>query len=315
MAAAETVGFIGLGRMGAGMAANLQKAGFRLVVSDLSPAAAEKAICAGAIWADSPREVARQADVIFLSLPVPADVEQVVLGGNGIVHGIKPGATVFDLSTNSVQVVRSLHATLQEHGANFLDAPVSGGVAGAISGKLAIWVGGDEALFNRFKPLLDAMGDEAVHIGPIGAGTIAKLAHNSASSMIALVLSEVFTMGIKAGLDPLPLWKAVRQGASGRQRTFDTVTAQFLTGQWQDAGFTLKLMHKDVGLAVELGKSVNVPMHIAEYTLKEMTEARQRGWDELGSRAAMLLQVERAGIPPVAVDPAEIRAEMQKDKG
>src|SRR6202007_2400809 len=124
-------------------------------------------------------------------------------------------------STNSVAVVRKINAAFAEKNFYMLDSPVSGGPGGAASGKIAIWVGGDEQQFNRYKSVLDAMGDQAKYIGPTGAGTIAKLVHNCTSAVVAATLAEVFTMGVKAGVDPVDLWAAVRQGATGRGGTFD----------------------------------------------------------------------------------------------
>ena len=178
------VGFIGLGMMGKGMAANLQKAGHELVVHDLSRAAAEPFLTKGAVWANSPKAVAEQSEIIFTSLPVPADVEQVSLGPNGLIEGLRPDTALFDMSTNSVTVVRKIHAVFAEKNLYMLDSPVSGGPSGAASGKMAIWVGGDEQIFNRHKRVLDAMGDQAAYIGPIGAGSIAKLVHHCTSAVL-----------------------------------------------------------------------------------------------------------------------------------
>jgi 3-hydroxyisobutyrate dehydrogenase len=289
------VGFIGLGMMGKGMAANLQKAGHQLVVHDLRRAAAEPFIANGAVWADSPKAVAEQSEVVLTSLPVPADVEAVALGPNGILEGMKPDTAYFDMSTNSVSVVRKINAAFAEKNAYMLDSPVSGGPGGAASGKMAIWVGGDEQQFNRHASVLGAMGDQAKFIGPIGAGTIVKLVHNCTSAMVSVALAEVFTMGIKAGVDPFELWEAVRQGSTGRARTFDRL-GKFLAAQYDPADFALRLLHKDVGLAVALGKEVGVPMRLANMTLEDLTEAMGRGWQQRDSRSPMILQVERAGI-------------------
>jgi 6-phosphogluconate dehydrogenase-like protein len=164
--------------MGSRMAANVQKAGIKLIVHDLYRQVASHHIQAGATWADSPRALASQADVIFSSLPEPADVEAVALGPDGLIAGIRPGAAYFDLSTNSPSVVKAIHGAFAKKDAHMLDAPVSGGPAGAASRKLAIWVGGDESVFNRHKAVLDAIGDRAAYIGPIGSATVAKLVHN-----------------------------------------------------------------------------------------------------------------------------------------
>jgi len=176
------VGFIGLGMMGKGMAANLQKAGHELVVHDLSRAAAEPFLAKGAVWANSPKEVGAQSEIVFTSLPVPADVEQVALGANGLIEGMRSDTAFFDMSTNSVAMVRKINAAFAEKNLYMLDSPVSGGPGGAASGKMAIWAGGDEQIFNRHKPVLDATGDQAAYIGPIGAVTIAKLVHNCTSA-------------------------------------------------------------------------------------------------------------------------------------
>jgi 3-hydroxyisobutyrate dehydrogenase len=308
------VGFIGLGMMGKGMAANLQKAGHDLVVHDLSRAAAEPFLTKGAVWANSPKEVAGQTEIVFTSLPVPADVEQVALGPNGLIEGMRPDAALFDMSTNSVAMVRKIHAAFAEKNLYMLDSPVSGGPSGAASGKMAIWVGGDEQIFNRHKRVLDAMGDQAAYIGPIGAGSIAKLVHNCTSAVLGVALAEVFTMGVKAGVDPIDLWSAVRQGATGRVRTFDRLGDRFLQGKHDPADFALRLLHKDVGLAVGLGREVGVPMRLANLAYEELTEAMNRGWGTRNSTVGQLLQVERAGIPPLAADPERIAAVRAADQ-
>jgi len=308
------VGFIGLGMMGKGMAANLQKAGHELVVHDLSRAAVEPFLAKGAVWANSPKQVGEQTEVVFTSLPVPADVEQVALGANGLIEGMRPDTAFFDMSTNSVATVRKIHAAFAEKNLYMLDSPVSGGPSGAASGRMAIWVGGDEQIFNRHKPVLDAMGDQAAYIGPIGAGSIAKLVHNCTSAVLGVALAEVFTMGVKAGVDPVDLWEAVRQGATGRVRTFDRLGQRFLIGQHDPADFALRLLHKDVSLAVGLGREVGVPMRLANLALEELTEAMNRGWQQRDSRVGGLLQVERAKIPPLNVDPAKIQAVLDRDQ-
>src|SRR5580704_7862580 len=164
------IGFIGLGTMGAGMAANLQKAGYELVVHDIRRASAEKFLAAGAVWADTPKALAEQCEVIFTSLPGPPEVKTVALGDNGLLAGMKLDTAYFDLSTNSPTVVRRINAAFAEKNVYMLDAPVSGGPKGAASGRLALWIGGDEQQFNRHKKVLDAIGDAARYIGPIGRG-------------------------------------------------------------------------------------------------------------------------------------------------
>jgi 3-hydroxyisobutyrate dehydrogenase-like beta-hydroxyacid dehydrogenase len=308
------VGFVGLGTMGGRMATNLQKAGFKLVVHDLHRQAASHHLNAGATWAETPRALASQADVIFSSLPEPADVEAVALGPDGLIAGIRPGAAYFDLSTNAPSVVKKIHAAFAEKGAHMLDAPVSGGPAGAASRKLAIWVGGDEGAFKAHKTVLDAMGDKAAYIGPIGSATVAKLVHNMSGYAVVCALAETFAMGVKAGVEPLALWQAVRQGAAGRRFTFDALIDQFLPGTYDPPAFSLKLAHKDVSLANALGRELGVPMRLCNLTLAEMTEAMGRGWGGRDSRVVMKLAQERAGVD-IAVDAERMREALAaKDK-
>jgi 3-hydroxyisobutyrate dehydrogenase len=300
------VGFIGLGTMGAHMARNCQAGGYQLVVNDLRKEAAAPHIAAGAIWADTPRALAQQSDVIFTSLPEPPDVEKVALGADGLLAGVRSGAAWFDLSTNAPKVVKALNAKFAEKGAHMLDAPVSGGPQGAASRKLAIWVGGDKAAFDQHKAVLDSIGDQARYIGPIGAATVAKLVHNMSGYAIVCALAETFAMGVKAGVEPLALWEAVRQGAAGRRYTFDALINQWLPGKYDPADFALKLAHKDVGLATALGRELGLPMRICELAYAEMTEAMNRGWAARDSRVVMVLEQERAGIE-VKVDPERLK--------
>jgi 3-hydroxyisobutyrate dehydrogenase len=286
------IGFIGLGIMGAGMAPNLQKAGHQLLVSDIRHDAAAPHLANGAEWAATPRDVAAGSEIVFTSLPGPPEMEAVALGENGLLAGMKPGGVYFDLSTNAPSMVRKVEAAFAERGAAMLDAPVSGGPQGAKSGRLAIWVGGDQAVFDRCKPVLDAIGDAARYVGPIGAGSVAKLVHNCAGYIVTVGMAEVFTMGVKAGVDPLAIWEAVRMGAIGRRGGFDGLV--------------------DVSLATALGKEIGVPMRLANMTLEEMTEALGRGWAGRDSRVVMKLQEERAGVT-IAVEPERLRAALARN--
>ena len=211
-------GFIGLGTMGASMAANLQTGlkarGDTLVVHDIRRDAASRHVRDGAVWADTPQAVAEQSEVIFTSLPGPPEFEAVAAG---LLAGIRKGTAYFDLTTNSPTVVRKAHEAFAAKGAHLLDAPVSGGPRGAASGKLAIWCGGDQDVFDQWKPVLDMIGDAAQYIGPIGAGSVAKLVHNCFGYIATAAAAEVFSMGVKAGIEPLAIWEAVRKGAIGRR--------------------------------------------------------------------------------------------------
>jgi 3-hydroxyisobutyrate dehydrogenase len=288
------VGFIGIGTMGGHMALNVRAKGYEVVVHDLREAAAGPHLKAGCAWASSAREIAEKSDVVFTSLPGPREVQAVA---EELLAGLRKGTAWFDLSTNSPTVVRAISARFAQRGIAMLDAPVSGGPAGAKSGKLALYVSGEKSAFDRHKAVLDAIGDQAIYVGAVGSGTIAKLVHNCAGYAILAALAEVMTMGVKAGVEPLELWAAIRQGAFGRRRSFDRLAEQFLVGKFDPPAFALELAHKDVTLATEVGREFHVPMKIANTVLQEMTEALNRdGWAERDSRIFMLLQEERAGV-------------------
>lgn len=290
------IGFIGLGAMGRHMAASLQRAGHELAVHDLRRESATPHLARGASWAESPAAAATGADVLFTSLPGPDEVESVALGTSGLRDALRAGTAWFDLTTNSPHCVRSLYAVMAERGVHLLDAPVSGGPRGAESGRLALWVGGERPVFDRHRELLQAIGDQPCYVGPIGAGTVAKLAHNCASFSLQAVLAEVMTLGVKAGVEPYALYRAIRQGATGRTRTFDRLPDHFLSGRFDPPAFALQLAHKDMGLALALARSHAVPLRMGEAAFAELDEAMRRGWSARDCRVAMTLQEERAGV-------------------
>ena len=308
------VGFIGLGTMGASMAYNCLQGGNEMVVHDIRRESATQHLEAGAVWADSPREVAESSEIVFTSLPGPTEVEAVGLGDDGILEGMSEGKVYFDLSTSTPTLIRRIHEEAAARGIHVLDAPVSGGPRGAASRNLAIWVGGDKDVFDRCKPVLDSIGDKAYYVGPIGCGAIAKLVHNCTGYIVQAALAEVFTMGVKAGVEPLALWQAVRKGAQGRRGTFEGLAEHLLPGKFDPPDFALRLARKDVDLAVGVGREYDVPMRLAQLTLQEMTEALNRGWGHRDSRVAMLLQEERSGVE-VRVDEALLNALLEEERG
>lgn len=301
------IGFIGLGVMGSPMAANLQRAGHALQVYDLRAESAQSLVAGGAVLAKSAAAAATGVEVVFTSLPGPVDVEAMA---KEIAPVMGKGSAWFDLTTNSPTVVRRLCGEFAAKGIAFLDAPVSGGPNGARSGKLALWVGGDAATYTRHEALLRAIGDEALYVGPIGAGTVAKLTHNCASFAIQTALAEAFSLGVKAGVEPLALFKAIRQGATGRRRPFDRMAEQYLPGTFDPPSFALRHAHKDLKLAMELGREHGVPMRLSELVLKDFEEATARGWADRDARVSMVLQEERAGVAP-RVDAPALRKVME----
>lgn len=306
------VGFVGLGTMGASIAMNALKGQHSLRVNDLNRGSADALIEAGATWADSPGAVAEGSDVILLSLPGPKEFEAVMLGENGLIHTVQPGQAIFDLTTNSPTVIRRVAEVFAEKGVHLMDAPVSGGPGGAKTGKMAVWIGGDETTYEKFLPVINSISDQPRYIGPTGAGSIAKLVHNLSGYVLHMALAETFTMGVKAGLDAESLWEAVRQGALGRRRVFDVMGLQFLSGRYDPPDFALALARKDVALACEVGRDFDVPMRLSHLALQEMTEAMNRGWGGLDSRSCLQLQEERSGAK-VDVPQDRIDAIMKAD--
>ena len=305
------IGFVGLGRMGRGMASNLfRRSGEEVMVFDTSPEAVDALVSIGAIAASSIEELTRSSTIVFTSLPGPPQVEDVVFGSGGILDNLQPGFVLFDLSTNSLSLQRRIYDAFALRGAAMLDAPVSGGPAGATSGDLAIWVGGAREQYDRHLPLLRSIGDKPRYVGGLGAGTVTKLSHNMLGYMIMLSLAEVFSMAVKAGVDPLDLWESIRMGVVGKQSPLDMLTKQFLPGLYETPAMALRLGHKDMTLGTMLGHELGVAMRMADLTHAEMTEALARGLGDQDSRAYLKLQLERADVE-IAVDPDRLSAALE----
>ncbi len=295
------IGFIGVGNMGFGMANNLIKAGHSLTVHDLVRERATPLLEQGAQWADSPRQAAEQSEITFTSVPGPIEMEAVTLGDDGVLEGSKPGTVYIDLTSNSPTLVRRVYEVFKEKGVQMLDAPVSGGVIGARSGRLAVMTSGDEDVYQRVKPVLDAIGDNVVYCGAIGAGSVCKLVHNCISAVTSQAISELFTLGVKAGVELQPLWETVRRGAYGRGGGgVHGLPESWFKGDfdpdWEKGFFAIRLMRKDVGLATQLAREINVPMNLANITEQELVEAVNRGWGDDPTTKARLIQEERAGV-------------------
>jgi 3-hydroxyisobutyrate dehydrogenase len=290
------IGFIGLGNMGGPMALNLIKAGHTLIVHDVRREAAAPHLKQGAKWADSPQAVARESELILTSLPGPKDVEAVALGAGGIIHGAVAGTIYADLSTGSPTMMRRLHAAFKAKGVHVLDAPVSGGVIGAQRGTLQVMVGGEEAIYNEVKESLTGIG-KVGYMGPIGAGTIAKLVHNMISIATRGLIAEGFTLGVKAGVKPEALLEAIRGASYGQGYMLSHMLPDVIfKGDFDTVRFALKLARKDIGLATELAREFDVPMPMATIAEQTLVEALVRGWGDKDSLSPWMLQEEAAGV-------------------
>ncbi|MDA1035381.1 MAG: NAD(P)-dependent oxidoreductase [Chloroflexi bacterium] len=291
------IGFVGLGKMGGPMARNLINAGHSLTVNDVNEAATAQHRELGASWADTPRAVAEASEVVFTSLPGPAEVEQVALGADGLVHGLAEGTVYVDLSTGSPTAIRQVAKQIEAAGAHVVDAPVSGGVMGADKGTLAVMVGGDPEIVERIRPLLEVLGSSVVYVGGVGAGTIAKLVHNAISMTTRIVIQEGMTLAVKAGVDPSIMLNVLRDASFGKQLVLtDHIPDLVLKGDFDHPRFSLGLSHKDVSLALELAHELNVPMSMAEMADEEIVRGIDRGWADRDNLVTFLLAEERAGV-------------------
>ena len=291
------IGFIGLGNMGGPMASHIIAAGHAVTVYDVRREAAQPHLQNGAQWVDSPRAVAATSEITFTSLPGPQEVEAVALGEGGILQGAQPDSVYIDLSTSSPTLIRAIQAAYQEKKVHVLDAPVSGGPVGAQAATLAVMVGGDPTIYERVKPVLDAIGNKVSYVGGIGCGLIAKIVHNMVSNGFRALLAEGLTVGVKAGVAPEALRRAIADGAMGQGLTLNhTLPHRIFTGDFDTVRFALRLARKDIGLATSLGREFEVPMKMANLLEQEFIEALARGWGERDSTSVFLLQEERAGV-------------------
>jgi 3-hydroxyisobutyrate dehydrogenase len=269
------VGFIGVGNMGNPMATNLQKAGHTLQVYDIKREAAQNLLDAGATWVNSPKEAATGVDIVFLSLPMPSDVERVVLSDNGVLTAMNSGGIIVDMSTNSPSVVRSLAEKTKAKGVTFIDAPVSGGVRGARNATLAIMAGGDKAAYDTCEPLLKAMGANVFYCGDIGTGNVVKLVNNMLAFIHMMGAAEAVVLGKKAGVDPNILWQAVK-ASSGGSFVWESGTRAVLRDKLAPT-FTIDLASKDISLATKLAEEFGVPL-----TMGKAAEGLIRGYQTGG---------------------------------
>ena len=224
MATPQRVGFIGLGLMGKPMALNILKAGFPLTVHNRSRAKVDELAGAGATPASGPAEVARASDVIITCLPGPADVRSVLMDEGGVLEESKPGSVLIEMSTIDVETHKEIAAAAGERGVDYLDAPISGGTAGAESGTLSIMIGGESQVLERVRPVLDAMGENIYHCGPLGAGAVVKLANNLMVAINAQGVYEGLVLGAKAGVDPSILYEVVANSSGSSRDSFGAGT-------------------------------------------------------------------------------------------
>jgi 3-hydroxyisobutyrate dehydrogenase len=290
----ETVGLIGLGNMGGGMAGNLIKAGYPLAVHDLRAEAVRAITARGARAAASAAELARDADVVLTSLPGPPEVEAVAAA---LLEAMRPGSVWIDTTTSRPTLIRRLEPRFRDRGLHVLDAPVSGGKTGAATRNLAVMVGGDRAVYERVRPVLDAIGDKVFYAGAIGAGSVCKLVHNMVGHSVRQAVAEALTLGVKAGVDAESVWECIRRGALGRMHYLhEGMPKTVLRGEYDPPMFALALARKDIGLATELAREFDVPMPLTNLAEQIAIAAMNRGWGGLDNNVVFRLQEEAAGV-------------------
>lgn len=291
-----TVGFIGLGKMGSGMTANLQLHGYPLMVNDLDPQTAVQLLPGGAMWCATPSEVAARSDLVITMLPTPRHVSDVALGRDGILEGIADGGTWIDMSTSVPDVTNAVRGLHPDRGIRYVDAPVSGMSIGAATGKLQIFVGADRADFVRLVPIFEAMGDpqRIMHVGGNGAGYAVKLMLNQLWFSHLVATAEVMAVGVRAGVDLGVLRDALIASPANSNFVQHDVRSILDSGDY-DEGFALALACKDLGLSIDLARAVGVSTELSALVEQVFRRARATYGDRAGEMSPFKLYEDLIG--------------------
>jgi 3-hydroxyisobutyrate dehydrogenase len=269
-----------------------------MMVHDIRPEALQPLVELGAKAAGSASEVGRHCRVVFSSLPGPREVEEVALGAGGLLEGVHGGSIYIDLSSSSPDLIRRIEGEFRLRGARVMDAPLIVGKDGVANRSLQVLASGDFATYEELKSILDAFGDPVVYTGPLGAGTVIKLAHNLVRRGIGLAIGEGIVLGAKAGVDPRLLWDCMGWGLEVQlHQLTKTLSETVFKGNYEaPASFGIGLSRKDIGLATALGRRHNVPMPIAALVEQMMIQAINRGWSEQSTASLFRLQEEATAI-------------------
>jgi len=281
--------------MGAPMSANLLKAGHELTGYDKREEAMEEPVRLGAKAARSPREVAHASDVVMTSLPTQKALEDVVMGRDGVLEGAMRGCVLIDTSTVSPSTIKRIAAIARERGVEVLDAPVSGGGAGARAATLTVMVGGDKGVFERCQEVLSVIGKNVYHVGDVGSGNAVKLVNNLMSLVSVLALSEGMVLGTKAGVDPETLHRVIKV-STGSSYALEVKLPNLISKGRFEAGFAIDLACKDLRLAIDLGREQGVPLFVTNVAQQVYELARARGMGRLDHTAVIKLLEEAAQV-------------------
>lgn len=289
------VGFIGVGHMGKYMAGNLLAAGHELTIFDVRKEARDESVLSGAHWANTPKAVAEGNHVVITSLPGPEQVEEVVLGDDGLLEGLTSGDFYVDMSTSTPSSIRKIATAAGAKGIHVLDAPVAGGIRGARKGTLTIMVGGTETAYDYCLSLLRVMGDHIFLVGDVGSGHIAKLVNNMMSLVNGLVAMEAMVVGAKAGVDVEKLLEVVEAGTGGSY-ALNLFRFVIFKGGFDPAKFALSLAAKDLRIAVNFAEDLGVPLTVIPEASKALQDALGRGMADRDWSSYITLIEASAGV-------------------
>src|SRR6266566_7629846 len=281
----DTIGFIGLGIMGKPMAHNLLKAGFPVIVHNRHQEVTDELVAAGASPGARPRDIAASCDVLITMLPASPQVEEVLLGADGVIEGARAGLIVIDMSTISPIVTRTLAARLAAHGITMLDAPVSGGDKGAIAGTLSIMIGGDEDTFKRCITIFQALGKTIVYVGGSGAGQVVKACNQIVVALVIEAVSEALVLGSKAGVDPAKILH-VLSGGLAANRVMELRGASMLAHDFTPGG-RIRFHHKDLGFVLETARKYGVSLPVTALVDQMFASLEMRGHGDLDHSALL----------------------------
>jgi 2-hydroxy-3-oxopropionate reductase len=292
----SSIGFIGLGIMGRPMAKNLLKAGHKVTAYDIMPAGLDDVVAAGAEKGASPKDVASRTDIIITMVPDGPEVEQAILGANGVLEGAKKGSIVVDMSSINPTVSQKVGGACEAKGVEFLDAPVSGGEPKAIDGTLAIMVGGKKDVFDKVEPILKQMGSTVTLTGKIGAGNVTKLANQIMVACNIAAMGEALVLATKAGLDPEVVFNAVKAGLAGS--TVLNVKAPMVYGRNFKPGFRIRLHQKDLRNALLAAESMKVSLPLTSAVQNMLIDLMNNGKGDL-DHSAIVQVIEQASAVEV----------------
>ena len=282
-------GFIGLGNLGRHLAASLLRGRFDLTVHDLDRNAAAELVTRGAKWGDDPQAVAEGVDAVITCLPSPAVSTQVLAGPHGILHGLAPGSSWIEMSTNGKDEVLRLAALADGHGVKTLECPVTGGVHRAAAGDITIMVGGDSELLARHRPALEAMGGEIFHVGPLGSAAVIKVITNMLAFIHLIATGEALMLAKTGGIDLAQAFHIIK-ASSGTSFVHETEGQLILNGSY-NINFSMDLAVKDLGFALDFGKSFGVPLDLASQALQTFIRARAAyGGGAMSTQVVKLLE-------------------------